>query len=319
MNPTVLSSNSCPVCGTNSGYNEFCPASFLEDEERKIIECKNCKTNMLWPMPSDEDFTDFYGKEYYNFDRASETGKGYYYADIIKKIKNKGRFLEIGSALGWFLYGMKNNCEWEIYALETGKSAAVFSKEKLGLNVRECQLMEADYPENYFDFIRFNNVLEHVPNPGEVFAKAARILAPGGTLYISVPNGSIDRLDYKTYYKKSGKRAASRDGHVFFFSKKSLHELARANNLKITQEYSGGIKRGLRALGFWPRKKGWEAVHEIKTVNYSADQVQKPPDIISSFEKPALYYKYTLYRDLYKRLPGLLSLASDFIVYLRKY
>lgn len=308
----------CPVCGGKTGFFEFCPASFLGPETKKIIECKNCKTNILWPLPSGRDYSEYYGKEYFNFDRDSEIGKGYYYAEILKKIKSKGRYLEIGSALGWFLYGIKNNSEWEIQALETGKTAAEFSRQILGLNVKESELLDAKYPADYFDFIRFNNVLEHVPNPGEAFAEAARILAPGGTLYIAVPNGLIDRLDYRTYYKMTGKPGASRDGHVFFFSGKSLHELARINNLKITQKYSGGIKRALRALGIWPRKRGWEAVHEPKTGYAGAGTGQQLPDRMPEFATPDTYYKYTLYRDLYSRLPGLQDLASDYIIYYKK-
>jgi SAM-dependent methyltransferase len=317
MASTVLSPKSCPICGASAGFGEFCPASFNSGDERNMIECRNCGASLLWPLPEEKDFFVFYGKEYFNFDRDSEIGKGYYYAEILKKIKTKGRYLEIGSALGWFLYGIRNNCDWEIFALETGRTAADFSRKILGLNVKESQLLDAKYPDNYFDFIRFNNVLEHVPNPGEAFAEAARILAPGGTLYIAVPNGKIDRLDYRTYYKETGKPAASRDGHVFFFSKKSLYEIARINNLKITQEYSGGIKRALRALGFWPRKKGWEAVHEPKT-RHDTDAGQKLPESMGKFEKPDGYYKYSLYRDIYSRLPGLLPLASDYIAYFKK-
>jgi hypothetical protein len=122
----------------------------------------------------------------------------------------------------------------------------------------------------------------------------------------------------KNTYKKTGKPAASRDGHVFFFDKKFLREMARKNNLEITQEYSGGIKRGLRALGLWPRKKGWEAVHEPKHGQGRGNAGNKLPDSLGKFEKPDAYYKYSLYRDLYSRLPGLLPLASDYIVYFKK-
>lgn len=100
-----------------------------------------------------------------------------------------------------------------------------------------------------------------MPNPGEAFAEAVRILAPGGTLYISVPNGKIDRFGTRAYYEKTGKLAASKDGHMFFFSKKSIYGLARANGLKITQKYSTGIKYSLRQLGLWPKKRGWEAAY----------------------------------------------------------
>lgn len=42
------------------------------------------------------------------------------------------------------------------------------------------------------------------------------------------------------------------------------------------------------------------------------------PDEIIEFAKPAVYYKYALYKDLYTRLPGLIGFASDYIVYFQK-
>lgn len=137
MKSIILPPQACPVCGANAGFTVFCPASFLKNEEKEIIECKNCGTSVLWPMPSEKDFSDYYGKTYFNFDRDSEVGKGYYYAEILKKIKTKNRYLEIGSAMGWFLYGIKNNSDWEISAFETGKTAADFPGKNSGLTSRK--------------------------------------------------------------------------------------------------------------------------------------------------------------------------------------
>jgi SAM-dependent methyltransferase len=306
----------CPVCGFGAGFKYFCKASFLGKEQRHIIECYMCSSSVLWPIPTAAEFSEYYGREYFNFDRDSETGKGYYYAGLLDKIKPEGRFLEIGSALGWFLYGLKQKSRWKVYGLETGKAAAEFSRNVLGIDVKRSQLPGAGYPEGHFDFIRFNNVLEHVPNPQETFAEAARILAPGGTLYVAVPNGSIDRLDYREYERLFNRPAGSRDGHITFFSAKSLKMLAEKNSLKISGAYFTGIKRALRAMGLWPRKKGWHAVHEPR--QRAGMQAPKLPEKMGPFEVPDRYYKYSLYRDLYSRLPGLSRFGSDFILYYRK-
>jgi SAM-dependent methyltransferase len=45
-----------------------------------------------------------------------------------------------------------------------------------------------------FDVVYSNNVLEHTTNPALVLREAARVLRPGGTLYVEIPN-------YLSYYE----------------------------------------------------------------------------------------------------------------------
>ena len=42
-------------------------------------------------------------------------------------------------------------------------------------------------PDAAFDVVLLTQVLEHVPNPGDVLRELHRILRPGGSLYVSVP------------------------------------------------------------------------------------------------------------------------------------
>lgn len=44
------------------------------------------------------------------------------------------------------------------------------------------------YPENYFDAIIFNHVIEHLHNPFHITKEIHRVLSPGGRIYIETPN-----------------------------------------------------------------------------------------------------------------------------------
>lgn len=46
----------------------------------------------------------------------------------------------------------------------------------------------AKFSNNTFDCLIFADVLEHLPYPAKLFEKADRLLVPGGTVIISVPN-----------------------------------------------------------------------------------------------------------------------------------
>ncbi len=50
-----------------------------------------------------------------------------------------------------------------------------------------CDLEAIPRPDGSYDAILCNAVLEHVPNPEQVMAEFHRLLAPGGSLVVSVP------------------------------------------------------------------------------------------------------------------------------------
>ncbi len=98
----------------------------------------------------------------------------------------QGRLLEIGAgsgeqleeliALGWDGEGIDNDRN------------AVENATKKQLRVR-CGTVEAQqYPDNSFDAIFMNHVIEHVHDPLSLFAECFRILRPAGRMVIVTPN-----------------------------------------------------------------------------------------------------------------------------------
>lgn len=101
----------------------------------------------------------------------------------------KGRRLfELGCGAGAQLKVLAE-LGWEVSGVELGVSASRFARERLGLDVRQGSLESVKPPSAAFDVVVASHVLEHLPDPAAAAAEIARILRPGGRLYVSVPNG----------------------------------------------------------------------------------------------------------------------------------
>ena len=85
---------------------------------------------------------------------------------------------------------------WEGVGVDIDPRLVELGKNKLGVNLQCASLPDCDFASKSFDFIRFEFVLEHLPNPRDVLRKARRLLRPDGLVLIVVPNeaGFFNRL-----------------------------------------------------------------------------------------------------------------------------
>jgi SAM-dependent methyltransferase len=305
---------SCPACDAPGPFSDYCAASFLPGDERNIVACSHCGLSILWPLPTGTELTTYYHQGYYDFNRSREEGKGLYFARQLKKLAPTGRFLDVGCATGFFLSGIQKNCEWELYGLETGRDAAAYARQNLGIEIQDQPIENAVYPKDFFDYIHLNNVLEHTTAPLAVLSATNRILKPGGKLFMAVPNGPVDRWGYLEFLKKTGQNGASKDGHLFFFTKDSLQALCERSGLRIQKAQSSGLKRAFRVLGYWPQKKGWESAYQGRpNAQRSVDE-----SVIEGKKHSACYYIFKHSQENLFQMPGFHPWTYDFNLMLTK-
>jgi SAM-dependent methyltransferase len=109
---------------------------------------------------------------------------------------SSGAFLEVAAAEGFVATGV-----------ELGETTAQDARRR-GLDVRTGTLAQTfpDGVEERFDLITFWDVLEHLRDPRQELATAARLLAPGGVVAATFPNveGLYPRVTYRLLATRTG-------------------------------------------------------------------------------------------------------------------
>jgi ubiquinone/menaquinone biosynthesis C-methylase UbiE len=282
--------NKCNLCGSKDFQFLFEAKDMLNysKETFKLYKCKKCGLVFINPQP---DVSKYYPKEYYSFDikrsKINETLHKLYYKSIITRVllkplrkllkfrdlkAKKGRILDIGSGSGEFLIIMKQ-LGMKCYGIEPGKFNKEFT-EKNKLEIKNYQLENAKYPDNFFDIITMRHSLEHVQDPLKTLKEAKRILKPKGEVIIEIPN--ID----STMYKRFGKYWVNLDvpRHLFNFSEKTIEKYAKKVGFKIkrmkTFTYPYSL---LTSMGY---KKGRKGVVRNKLLNLIALPITSLIDIV---------------------------------------
>lgn len=129
-----------------------------------------------------------------------------------------GKLLDVGCGSGDWLLSMRE-LGWEVTGVDFDESAVKEGRER-GLTVYCENLEQLNFPNESFDAVCLNHVIEHVYDPVRTLKECARILRPGGKLVVSTPNGSsLGHRIYKKYW-----RGLEPPRHLHIFSFQSMHQ-----------------------------------------------------------------------------------------------
>lgn len=108
-------------------------------------------------------------------------------ARIVERLGTDGTVLDVGSGLGVFPARMSAE-GWRVTALDPDERAVEHTRSVVGVDAVCVDFFEANELGS-FDLVTLNKVLEHVPDPVAMLARTRDFLAPGGTVYVEVPDG----------------------------------------------------------------------------------------------------------------------------------
>lgn len=97
-----------------------------------------------------------------------------------------GRLLDVGAGLAVFPAVMREK-GWQATALDPDPRAAEHARTTAGVEGVALDFMR-EVPERRFDLVSFNKVLEHVPDPAAMLARAQQLLTAEGLVYLELPD-----------------------------------------------------------------------------------------------------------------------------------
>jgi SAM-dependent methyltransferase len=154
---------------------------------------------------------------------------------LAEKFPQRGIFVEIGCGLGYLLNFFKTD-GWNTIGIEPNAGLCMCAQRDLGLTTVEGTLDDAKFETGYATVAMMMHVIEHVPDPMSTFREVYRILKPGGYFVVETPR--YDTLMFKMLGRRE--RSLSCDGHIYFFTTKTLAKMATTAGFNVVRtDYVG--------------------------------------------------------------------------------
>ncbi len=219
-----------------------------EIRESRVVQCLCCSLIYAYPMPNfpveilARMYSQGYFQEYtpkWHRIRNVENPRRRFQKALDALGRPVQRYLEVGAGEG---YGLEVAREmgWEVFGQDISLQFAEQVKKRLGITLQLGILNSETYPKGHFDFIYMDSVLEHVSDPINFMEILKGYLAPGGVLYVVLPNeDSLPNFFKDSLFKLFGSKYTSRicpfddSYHLLGFSPRSIRFLAKQIDLDI--------------------------------------------------------------------------------------
>lgn len=178
-----------------SSVGRACPACQAIDYFKRgtkggcdLLVCRRCKTLFIAKLPDAES-----SKNYQNYYTETNLTVPDFINrrmdDIVRgfsSFRDNGRLLDVGFGASTLLKAAQR-AGWKPFGVDVSPNACE-QASSLGFEVFCGTLEAANYSDDVFDVVTASEVLEHVPEPKRVLAEIARVLRPGGLLWMTTPH-----------------------------------------------------------------------------------------------------------------------------------
>jgi SAM-dependent methyltransferase len=210
-----------------------------------LSRCRGCKLVFVNPRPAAHLLDRFYSGDQYSCHAEGDAGAGGrpYAAALLQLLRPygpPGRLLDYGCGAGVFLAAARN-AGWDARGFEPGQRGAASCCSR-GLPVVASL---AELPDHAFDLITVVHVFEHLPDCGEALEGLRRLVAPGGRVYLEVPNATSLRatLSAPLLSARLGldERYRAFPIHLTYWTARSLRGLLARHGWRIERQTTQGL------------------------------------------------------------------------------
>jgi len=197
----LLTRRACPTCGSTEETLE------LEKDHMRIVRCRQCDLVFVNPTFDETHYTQVYASQAYQ-DIVRDLGiNSHEYrvnrfgtervqimSEHLRPANGRApRYLDVGCSTGFVVEAARDK-GWEATGIDLNPSAIEFGRSR-GLDLRTVALEDAGFAPGSFDAVSLFDVLEHLLDPRRTLRACAELIAPGGILFLYVPNfDSASRL-----------------------------------------------------------------------------------------------------------------------------
>jgi SAM-dependent methyltransferase len=235
----------CYVYGVATKLIRACPACQATNSRSRgqvngfaIQACETCDTLFTATLPQPDDVTDY--AVYYDdeqtvaipdfvLERLRENVRA------LDSYRQAGSWLDLGCGAGTLLRAAEAE-GWRAVGTEIVPTI-VDALRASGLDVRLGETSELDLHDGSFDVVSLIEVMEHVTDPTAILAEAARLVRPGGAVYITTPHGrGVAGRILKTRWS-----AVAPPEHLQLFSVQGMRIALQSAGLKVRSASTHGI------------------------------------------------------------------------------
>jgi len=154
-----------------------------------------------------------------------------------------GTLVEIGCGTGFLLRKFHED-GWDVLGVEPDEGLCDFVERQQQLRAIPTTLEDAKISDASVDVVVMLHVIEHLADPLATMREIWRILKPGGHLVIETPR--YDSLAFAVFGRRE--RSISCDGHVYFFTTRTLQKLCEKAGFKLCRLCVVGRSLSLRRV-----------------------------------------------------------------------
>jgi SAM-dependent methyltransferase len=198
-----------------------------------IARCVRCGHMQVDPMPPESVLRDEYERAASADYVEQEAGQRATARRALERIERyarpPGSLLDVGCWVG-FLLAEAAARGWRTTGIEPSEFASSYARTRLGLEVLTADLFSAPLPSASYEAVTMGDVIEHFVAPGAALARVAELLAPGGILWLALPDAGspLARALGRTWWSVL-------PTHVQYFTRHSIGLLLERHGFEVLE------------------------------------------------------------------------------------